>query len=174
MDPLVVPPARDRAAITYASRAPSGPVVDQIVMHGGQQWGQPGHPYMLADMYRWNGSDWVAITNSGPVAAPALHSHSMVQRRLATGKLTLIVVGGYVDTNDTANEDIWQFTFADENTGKWEKIGTLAGLGCTSGDHYPGSRMAIDHSPDQNKLVFFGGHKERYSGQAVSHLNLCD
>ena len=170
MAPSNVPAARDWAAMTYVSSVPGGLTVDQVVMHGGFQR-VAGKPAMLGDMYRWNGSDWVAITNTSH-AAPALYSHSMVQRFSAKGELTLIVVGGYRETNDTPNEDVWQFTFADENTGKWEKIGSLSDLACTSSVHYSASRMAIDHAA--NKLIFFGGVENPPYALTVTNLNVCD
>ena len=147
-DPASRPDPRSKAAAAFVP-SHDGIGLNRVVLFGGQEVDQAA----LCDMWSWNGNGWDEI--SVGFGGPCLHSHGMAWIQDTGGGVPgLLVVGGYVDTNDTANEDVWIFTFDDATSGSW----TTTSLAC-DGTPQPGARMALD-VPSQ-KSVFFGGEANR-------------
>jgi hypothetical protein len=139
------------------------PPLDRVVMHGGQvNWTS-----VFDDTYSWDGAGWQAVTQQAADggAVPALHSHSMAWD---DSHARLIVTGGFVDTNDTANTETWYVTFSETEDGwvaTWAHatgIACQAAAGSQDGTIHPSARMAFDAAAGVQ--VFFGGGENSSTG----------
>jgi hypothetical protein len=150
----VTPGARDRAAAVHVPAR-------GVVMFGGLRSG--GSSEKVCDMFAWNGAGWALISQTG---GPCLHSHSMAWEPDTIGGGRLIVVGGFTDDGDVANDEVWYFTFTGPDAGIWQKATNK--LSCYfdgySGGIRSGALMARD--VPSGKKVFFGG-SENVPGQGV-------
>ena len=156
------PPARRSAAIAFVP-----PVVGKMVMFGGMRWlteGQSASFEMLCDMWAWDGQDWerIATDQLDPGGPPCLSDHSM-----AWDGSRLIVTGGYVDTHDTPNQDVWTFSFTGASSGTWSKNLDANYYGCAYGAR-PGARMA--HDRQSHTSVFFAG-QENINNKVVRYAD---
>ena len=160
----VTPGSRDRAAATHVPGR-------GVIMFGGQRTGSAFE--MVCDMFAWNGSQWVEVTQSG---GPCLHSHSMAWESDAPGGGRLIVAGGYTDQADTANNDVWYFTFTGPTAGSWQK--RSGQLSCHFDGYSGGIRKGAVMTRDvpSGKKVFFGGGENVAGNGAVTYddMAVCD
>jgi hypothetical protein len=148
--PSLKPSERNRAAGLHV------PGVG-VVMHGGQDYFARS---ALCDMYAWDGANWNRVLYDTTQPYPCLHSHDF-----AWDGSGLVVVGGYVDTNDTANSTNWRFTFAPGGrSGAWSKVpaGTCSAVLGTDAVIHPGARMAYDAATGTR--VHFGGEVNTSNG----------
>ena len=87
----------------------------------------------------------ITATNQGP----CVHSASMAWDTRSAVNPRLMVVNGFVDTNDTHNTDVWYFTFSSATSGTW----TLASPSPCAPLR---DAMGAFDLPSR-KMVFFGG-----------------
>jgi hypothetical protein len=148
------PQERNRAGAAYVPRA-------GVVLLGGQDYRGTA---VLCDMFVWQGGSWTLKNVAG---APCLHSHSMAWD---DANQRLVVTGGFVDTNDTANPVTYYLAFKNGAPGTWSADPDSAGCYATL---HAGARMALD-LPSSTK-VFFGGEKN-VDGAVVRYddTTICD
>jgi len=134
--PSISPDARRSSTMAFV---PAN--INEIVLFGGQ------HEFdsIYCDLWSWNGTRWQTITASNE--GPCLHSHSMVW----DGN-SLLVTGGYVDTQDTSNAKAWRFYFDSATNGHWVQLADTSGCYASVP---AGAVMAYD--PASRKKVSFGG-----------------
>jgi hypothetical protein len=144
--PATVPPARRSASAVFVPTHVSNGAsisMDRVVLFGGQKQ----NVSTLCDLYSWSGSNWVKITATNQ--GPCVHSASMAWDTRSAVNPRLMVVNGFVDTNDTHNTDVWYFTFSSATSGTW----TLASPSPCAPLR---DAMGAFDLPSR-KMVFFGG-----------------
>jgi len=142
---------RNWAAATFV------PPVGHVVLFGGYD----DRSRVFGDMYLWDGSVWVPVTqvvDGTLTAVPTLMNHSMAWDPVSN---RMIVTVGLKDTNDTPNTDTYYVTFASQGSGwlaSWTKasgIGCQSSAGSSDSTVHPQARMAFD--VPSGVQVFFGG-----------------
>ncbi len=164
--PANQPAVRWASAMAYISY-PGYPGLRGVVMFGGsnRKWSaeSPG----LCDLQIWNGLSWQKISVTGE-PGPCLGYASMFADPSTEGSPQLTVAGGALP-GETANPEVWVFTFDSASSGHWTlKVG---GMQCVNGFNYPYSYIVAD--PSTGKKVVFGGMASNNPTTAVTGLDIC-
>jgi len=157
-------PSASPSVRSWAAAAFVGGPVNGVVLFGGEGESQT----ILCDMWSWTGTTWKKIAQAN---GPCLLGHSM-----AWDGAHLVVTGGFVDWDNTWNDDVWTFQFTpDGAAGTWTSTDWYSYFDCTGADVlHSDARMAYDRP--SGSMVFFGGGENVTGMGAVAYddLSVCN